>query len=66
MFSSVIEWLLIVFGLIIGLLSVLNLVDRDVARDVLSILSIMLPLIYSYRRRRDFRRFTSFLKKKTS
>lgn len=66
MFSSVIEWLLIVFGLIIGLLSVLNLVDRDLARDVLSILSIMLPLIYSYRRRGDFRRFTSFLKKKTS
>ncbi|MCL7402039.1 MAG: hypothetical protein LZ168_04550 [Thaumarchaeota archaeon] len=61
MHSSIIEGVLIVFGLIIGLLSLLNLIDKDLARDVLTFLSILLPLVYSYRRRADFKKFVGFL-----
>ncbi|MEM2548407.1 MAG: hypothetical protein QW810_06100 [Nitrososphaerota archaeon] len=61
-----IEGAIIVFGLIIAMLSILNLVDKDLVRDLLTIISILLPLIYSYRRREDFRKFKSLFSKRTS
>lgn len=66
MSSSIVEVVLIVFCLIIGVLSIFNLIDRDLVRDILTIISILLPLVYSYRRRGKLRQFASFFKEKIS
>lgn len=65
MYSSIVESMLIVFGLTIGLLSIFNLVDKNLARDILTILSILLPLIYSCRRRRELGRFKGLFNKRS-
>lgn len=62
MLSSILEVSTIVFALITAVLDVLGLVNDDVSRNILTILSMLLPLIYSYRRRRRFREFCGLLK----
>ncbi|MCS7126545.1 MAG: hypothetical protein NZ929_06535 [Aigarchaeota archaeon] len=64
MFSSIIEILLIVFGLIIALFSIFNLIDKDLAKDILTILSTILPIVYSFRRRRKFKELARFFHEK--
>lgn len=61
--SSVIELVTVFFVLTIILLGVLNIIDKDVAKDLLSIVSILITILFSYRRRGEVRKLASFLRK---
>ena len=64
MLAHLLEVLLIALALIIALAGIFGLIDQNVSSSLLSIISIMLSLVYSYRRRSNFKRLASRLRRK--
>jgi len=64
MLARLLEALLITSALIIALAAIFGLIDQDTSSLLLSAISIMLSLVYSYRRRSDFKKLASRLKRK--
>jgi len=55
---------LIGLAVIIAVAGILGLIDQNVSSSLLSVISIMLSLVYSYRRRSNFKKLASRLKRK--
>jgi len=55
---------LIGLAVIIAVAGILGLIDQNVSSSLLSVISIMLSLVYSYRRRSNFKKLASRLRRK--
>ena len=58
------EVFLIGLAVIIAVAGILGLIDQNVSSSLLSVISIMLSLVYSYRRRSNFKKLASRLRRK--
>jgi len=64
MLGNLLETLLIAIAFTVAILAVLGLIDQNTSSGLLSIISITLSLVYSYRRRNSFKKLASRLNRK--